>query len=393
MKKYGAIIFFLVPCLFFIIFAAETETGAAQAPPDQFHYYLRHGIEKAFNLEMVNAIAYLQKAIDLDRENPTGYAFLALTHLFSYEISFDAMERNKDQADMLRNISETMTRGTKRIEKNPADDQAYFAMALAKIAKVRWAIAQKKYFIVTSETSDISYYMEKITKKDQKNYDYYFPMGLLHYHIDHLPGLTRFFSSLMITSGDRKKGLQELELVAQKGHLLKELAQAELSNVYLNFEKQPARALPFAKELKERFPHNYNFLFALANTFADLHRFKEAFVIAREIENGIQAGKPPFSPQLQPRYDQMTGRILFKQGEYVKAAEYLQKSLRDTSPYNARVRAWAFVHLGMIHDIFKERKKAEECYSKALQIGGAEGAAQIEARKYLKNPHVPPPKS
>ena len=50
------------------------------------------------------------------------------------------------------------------------------------------------------------------------------------------------------------------------------------------------------KELKEKFPQNYNFSFALANTFADLHRFKEAFVIAREIENGIHAGKPPFSP-------------------------------------------------------------------------------------------------
>jgi tetratricopeptide (TPR) repeat protein len=393
MKKYGAAVFFLVPCLFFLIFATDREIHAAQTRPDQFHYYLRYGIEKAFNLEMANAIASLQKAVDMDRENPTGYAFLALTHLFSYEMSFDPKERNKDQAEMLRNVSETMNRGAKRIEKNPADDQAYFAMALAKIAKVRWAIAQKRYFMVTNETSDIRDYMEKVKKGDQKNVDYYFPMALLHYHIDHLPGLTRFLSSLMITSGDRKKGLQELELVAQKGHLLKELAKAELSNVYLNFEKQPARALPFVKELKDKFPNNYNFSFALANTLADLHRFKEAFVIAREIENGIHAGKPPFSPQLQPRYDQMTGSILFKQGEYAKAMEYLQKSLRDTSPYNARVRAWAFVHLGMIHDVFKERKQAEECYAKALQIAGAEGAAQIEARKYLKNPHAPPPKS
>lgn len=393
MKKYWAAIIFLVFLLFLLTFLVETKTDAAQLRPDQFHYYLRHGIEKAFNLEMRDAISYLQKAVDLDRENPTGYAFLALTYLFSYEMSFETKERDKNQAEMLRNVSQTITRGAKRIEKNPNDDQAYFAMALAKIANVRWAITQKRHFMVANETFDICDYMEKAKKKNQKNYDLHFPMGLLHYHIDHLPGLTRFLSSMMITSGDRKKGLQELELVAQKGYLLKELAQAELSSVYFNFEKQPALALPFAKNLKEKFPQNYNFSFALANTLADLNRFKEAFAIAREIENGIHDGKPTFPPQLQSRYDQLTGRILFKQGEYVKAAEYFQKSLKDTSPHNGRVRAWAFVHLGMIHDVFNERKQAQECYSKALQIVGGEGAAQIEARKFLKIPHVPPPKS
>jgi hypothetical protein len=53
-------------------------------------------------------------------------------------------------------------------------------------------------------------------------------MGLLHYHIGHLPGFTRFLSSLLVTSGDRQKGLQELELAAKKGYLLKDLAKAEL---------------------------------------------------------------------------------------------------------------------------------------------------------------------
>jgi tetratricopeptide (TPR) repeat protein len=86
------------------------------------------------------------------------------------------------------------------------------------------------------------------------------------------------------------------------------------------------------------------------------------------------------------------GRILFTQVEYDKAAEYFQKSLGDTSLYNARVRAWAFVRLGMIHDARKERVKAEEYYNKALVVGGGEGAAQVEARKYLKIPYVPEPK-
>jgi len=379
-------------CLSLLVFAVATGAEAAQLRPNQLHSYLRQGIEKVFNLEPQSASIHLQKAVDLDRENPTGYAFSALENLFFYEISLDQKEREKYQESMLRYVSEAVARGQSRIEKNPNDDQAYFAMALAKIIKVRWAIGKKQYLIVAQETSSIWDYLEKAREEDPQNYDTYFLMGLLHYHLDHLPALARFFSSLLIASGDSKKGLQELELAAQKGDLLKELAQSELASVYVNFEKQPARALPIARELRKRFPRNYNFSFALANALSELHQFQEAFATAREIEKGIQAGTPPLVPQLQPRLNQLMGRIFFNEGEYAKASEYLQKTLKDKAPYNARVRAWALVRLGMIHDVFKEREQAEEYYNRALAEEGGEGFAQVEARKYLNSPYVPPPK-
>jgi len=390
-KDYSKIIIFAL-CAIFLFSAVVTEIEAAPVQTNLFRFYLRQGIEKAFNLDIQNANIYLQKALDLDKENPTGYAYLAIIHLFFYEMSFESKERDRNQESMLRNIDEAIIRGERRIEKNSKDGQAYFALALAKIVKVRWAIHKKSYFVVAQETSNIWEYLEKARQGNPQDYDIYFLMGLLHYHIDNLPGPTRFISSVLITSGDRQKGLQELELAAQKGYLLKELAQAELSSAYLNFEKQPAKALPFARELKEKFPNNYNFLFVLANILSDLHRFEEAFEIARRIGRSIQADIPPFVPQIQPRYNQLMGRILFTQGEYDKAEEYFQKALEDTALYNARVRALAFLRIGMIHDARKEREQAEVYYSKTLEVEGGEGAAQIEAKKYLNTPYVPPPK-
>jgi tetratricopeptide (TPR) repeat protein len=392
MNKKKTAILLLSLCLSLVICSAETGVVAAQVRQNQLHSYLKQGIEKVFNLEPQNASIHLQKAVDLDRENPTGYAFSALENLFSYEISLDKKEREIYQEAMLRYVSEAVARGQTRIEKNPNDGQAYFALAMAKIIKVRWAIGQKQWRVVAQETSNVWDYLEKAKKEDPQNYDTYFLMGLLHYHLDHLPPAARFFSSLLITSGDSKKGLQELELAAQKGDLLKELAQSEIVSVYVNFEKQPARALPIARELKKRFPRNYNFSFALANALSELNQFQEAFAMAREIEKGIQAGTPPFVPQLQPRLDQLMGRIFFNEGEYARASEYLEKTLRDREPYNARVRASALVRLGMIHDALKEREQAEEYYNRALAEKGGEGLAQLEARKYLNNPYVPPPK-
>lgn len=392
MKKPVTFILLVVLALA-LLSATQHETGTAETQLVAIRAYLRQGIEKAFNLETQTAMGLFQRAVELDRENPIGYAFLAFARLFSNEMEFDPQERAKLQELMLQDISEAHARGQKRIEKNPRDSEAYFAMALAKIVKVRWAIAQKRYVVVAQETSSTWDYLEKVKAEAPQNYDVYFLIGLLHYHLDHLPAVTRFFSSLLITAADRQKGLQELVLAAQKGDLLKELAQVELSSVYTYYEGQPTQALPIALELKQKFPRNYNFSFALANTLSELQRFTEAFAVAREIEAGIEAGRPPFIPQLQPRLDHLLGRILFNQGEYVRAADYFQKALVTTvSVYNARNRASALVRLGMIHDIRRERKQAEECYSRALAVEGGEGIAQTEAKRYLKTPYSPRPK-
>jgi Tfp pilus assembly protein PilF len=379
----------LVLCSLFLIFVIEKEAGAAEKQPNQFHSYLRQGIDNAFNLETASANVYLKKAVELDPENPTGYAYMAMLSLFSYEMSFEQKDRETNQEALLHYAKEALAKGEKRIEKNPQDNHAYFAMALAKIAKIQWAIHQKRYFIIAQETSNIWDYLEKAKGETSQNYDTYFLTGILHYHLAHLSGFTRFLSSAFIISGNHQKGLQEMELAAQNGDLLKELAQAELSSDYLNFEKQPERALPYAQELSKRFPNNYNFSFVLGNTLADLHRSEEAFDIAREIKKNLQTGISPFVHQLQPRYNQLMGRIFFNQGEYDISIEYFQNVLNDTSFYNARTRVWAFVRLGMIQDIRKKRKQAEEYYLKALEVEGGEGAAQIEARRYLKIPFVP----
>ena len=387
-NNYSKIILIAIfPLLFLCLIAADVEGSMIQT--NRFHSYLNQGIDKAFNLETISANALLNKAVALEPENPAGYAYLAILHLFSYEMSYDLEGRKKDQEAILRYAKEALSWGEKRLEKNPKDSDVYLAMALAKIAKINLAVHEKHYLVVAQETSNIWNYLEKASEAEPNNFDIYFIRGILHYHIDHLPGLASFASSLLVTSGDSKKGLREIELAAQKGDLLRTMAQTELQSVYLIFEKQPARALPVIMKLREKFPNNYNFLFAQANALAELGRSGEAFALAREIENNIKIAKHPYVPQLLPRYNQLMGRIFFNQGEYEKATWYFKNALKDMAFYNTRVRVWSLVRLGMIQDIRKDRERAKEYYSQALKIKNGEGTAQVEARKYLQTPYVP----
>lgn len=354
---------------------------------EEIKFYIRQAIPQIFNMDEKGGFELLRKASDLDREDPIPYAFLSAASLFFYETSFEEKEKRRHQELMLSSAGEALTKGEKVIEKNPRDGEGYLAMAMAKLTKGRWHITQKRHFAMAQETQGIWETLEKAKDLQPENYDIYFPMGLLHYHIGHLPGFTRFLSSLFITSGDLQKGLQELEWAAQKGDLLKELAQSELVTAYSYFEKAPGKALPLAQELKQRFPRNYNFSFALANVFTELGRHVEAFALAREIEKGIRSGIPPFRPELWPRYHLLLGRIYFNRGEYGQAAENFKLALQDKAPYNIRVRTWALVRLGMIHDVRKERQQAVEYYEKALEAEGGEGIAQVTAKQYLKSPY------
>lgn len=376
-----------------MLVAAGTQAGASSPPPAGMRDILRQGIDRAFNMDYPGADALFRKAVALDPEDPTGYAFQALNHLFGSEVSFDPKQREASQESMLRSVGEALARGEERVAKNPRDGQAYFAMALARTAKFRWSLRKKQTFTAAQQVYGLWSCLERAQQEDPENHDSYLLTGLIRYHIDHLPDLSRYLSSLLITQGDRRRGLQDLERAATRGDLLRDLARSELISVYLNFEKQPARALPLARELQKKYPRNYNFSIVMAGILSELHQFREALAIARDLERGIASGRPPFAPQLKPRHDQLLGRIYFNQGDYARAEDHFRRSLTDTSDYNARVRVWSYVRLGMIHDVRNEREQAMDLYSTALNVESGESIAKVEARQYLKTPYRPAPRS
>jgi tetratricopeptide (TPR) repeat protein len=366
------------------------EILAQQSPKEEIQLFLQRGVEKGLNLDEIGAVAELTKALEMDRQSPVARAYLAMACLFFYETSFEETEKKKNEAAMMQAIEETRALAEKRIERDPQNAESCFSLAIARMVKNRWEIIRKNYFRAFREAQGVWDLLERAQELDPQNFDVYYPMGVLHYHLAQLSGIARWVTSLFITPGDRERGLKEFEIAYQKGRLMKDLAASNLLSAYSGYEKQPARALPLAQALKEKYPKNYNFSFALANIYSDLGKFEEAFAVAREIESGIRSGIPPYRAELWPRHSLLLGKIALDQGEYDKAAEHLKQALKDTALYNARVRAYALVRLGMIQDARKDRKGAEDYYRKALEVEGAEGTAQRLAREYLETPYSPP---
>ena len=386
LKKISIIISFVL-CIPAAMQVFAFDTRGTEMRTSNYQAHLMEAIDKSFNLDEAGADTSLKKAMELEPDNPTGYALEAMIHMFAYEMCFSLEKRQKEKEAIVYYSEEAVARGKKRIAKNSKDSQAYVAMALAKIAKVNWAVKEKRYIAMTHETRNIWHYLEAAKACDPNNYDVDFLMGLMHYHIDHFAGMTGFLSSWLITAGDRQKGLAEIQTAAQKGYLMREMAKVELVSIYMNYEKEPSKALPIVQGLRNKFSNNFNFYFTYAIALLELYRFAEAEAIAVQIEKNISSGVKPFIPQLQPRYYLLMGRIHFKRGEYGRAESYFQKTIQDKSFYNNRTQARSLLYLGMIHDIRQERKYAQDYYKRVLQVEGAEEAVRIEAKGYLQTPY------
>lgn len=391
-----SLLFFSRKLAFFLILFYVGISGlkawAASPAAEGIKRHLISGIEKGLNLQEKEAYAEFKRAIELNRQNPLSYSFLAMAYLFFYETSFTEKEKIEIETALLRTVREAEKIAAEEIEGSPPRAETYLALALAKMMKNRYEILQKNYFRAFREAQQVYKTLETVQQLDAQNYEVYYLLGVLHYHLQHLPGLARFLSALFITAADQEKGIQELEIAAQKSLFMADLARANLVSIYGGYEKKYAKALPLAQYLNKKYPQNYNFNFALANIFSELGQFAAAVAQAKEIEENLRALRFSYRLELWPRYYQLLGKIYFDQGRYEQAREYFNLALKDQAFYNARVRAWALVRLGMIHDLLKERKLAEEYYQKALEVEGAEGLAQRTAREYLKTPYALPEK-
>ena len=384
LKKISLVVVFLILTS---VSLPAAEQRVSELRSSSYQTCLLQAIPEAFNLNEDAADKLLKKAISLEPEDPMAYALEAMLHMFAYEMCFTSDQLQKEKKAILHYSEEALVRGERRIARFPKDSQAYLALALAKIAKVNWAIKEKRYFVMVQETSNIWEYLEAAKSANPDNYDVDFLMGLLHYHIDQFRGLTGILSAWLITEGNKQKGMTEIQQAAQKGYLLREVAQAQVVSIYQFYEKQPARALPLIQELHNKYPDNYNFYFSYALALLETGRFAEAEAVAAAIDKNIKAGKQHYVPELQPRYYYLMGRIHFGKSEYGRSEVYLHKAIADKAFYNLRTKARSLLYVGMIHDIRLERKYAEDYYNQVLNTEGVEGLTKIEAKQYLNNPY------
>ena len=158
----------------------------------------------------------------------------------------------------------------KRLESNPADPDGLFALTLADGMQGDFeAVIEKRQISALGSIRRAEQEAKRLLAVRADAQDAYVALGAANYIIGCLPAYKRFFLWFGGVRGDRQRGMEQLQMAADRGHYLRPLAKAFLA-LAAEREGQFDRALALFQDLAREFPANPVFAreAALAHTRA-----------------------------------------------------------------------------------------------------------------------------
>ncbi|HZQ19169.1 MAG TPA: hypothetical protein VFA90_10630 [Terriglobales bacterium] len=151
-----------------------------------------------------------------------------------------------------------------RLRKNSKDEDALFAMTLTNGLDADYAaLVEKRNLASLRFTKESTAWAAQTLAVDHDCYDAHIAAGISKYIIGSMAAPVRWLVRLGGVSGDKQQGMQELKLVANRGHYLAPFANILLAIAYVrDHDKQHAREL--LASLREQFPANPLFAQELA---------------------------------------------------------------------------------------------------------------------------------
>jgi len=117
---------------------------------------------------------------------------------------------------------------------------------------------------------------EEIIDEYPECYDAYLYPGVFKYYADRLSGVTGFFAGILGVSGDRRKGLKELQLAYEKGIVIYPQAGLMMLEIYAYMEGDAYTSLQYFESFLDKFPRNHRIRNWYVNTMLNLGLAKKA---------------------------------------------------------------------------------------------------------------------
>lgn len=144
----------------------------------------------------------------------------------------------------------------RRLAEDPADADALFALALASGLKADYlSLIEARNVAALSPTKHATEWAQRLLAVAPDYADAHLATGLSQYIIGSTPAPIRWVLRIGGFSGDKKEGIRELELTAERGRFLAPFARLLLAVAYLR-QGDAASARRMLERLNEEFPEN-----------------------------------------------------------------------------------------------------------------------------------------
>jgi hypothetical protein len=235
---------------------------------------LEHGFTLLYNLDFAEAHHVFQSWQREHPGNPVGPVCDAAGFLFSefnrlgvlesqfYEDDKTFEARKKLVADpavrdrFYAALNQAESQAHSRLAQNPKDRDALFSLTLSSGLKADYAaLIEKRNLSSLHYTKEATAWAGQLLAVDPECYDAHLATGVSQYIIGSMAAPIRWLVRLGGVSGDKQKGIADLQLTAERGHYLAPFARILLAIAYVR-EKDKPRARALLVSLRAEFPLN-----------------------------------------------------------------------------------------------------------------------------------------
>ncbi|MBI4427995.1 MAG: tetratricopeptide repeat protein [Ignavibacteriales bacterium] len=373
-----------------ILLAFPFQVSPSQWLPDpEIDQRIQLGIDHIYNIEFAAADSIFSDIIHRRPDHPVGYFFRAMVVWWQILTNFDDEAKDAKFTDMLEGV---IAMCEKRLDKDPRDVTALFFKGGAVGFRGRLRANRSKWLSAANDGIVALPIVRKAYEIDPKNYDILLGIGIYNYYAEVVPDKYPVVKPFMIffPSGDRKKGLEQLDLAARFSKYARTEASYFLMQNNFTFEKNYIKALEIARQLHVLYPRNPLFHRYLGRCLVSVGFLSDANEEFVEIEKRFR--------QKETGYDIYDGREAYYYiGKYDFLAGRLEKALASLFTCDSLSRkidkdgpsgfmSLANLLIGMIYDLLNKRDHALQQYKKVLAMKEYE-TSHLEARKYMIRPY------
>jgi tetratricopeptide (TPR) repeat protein len=361
------------------------------------------GFDHFYNLEYPEAIADFARAIAQNPDDPDLHNHLAQALVFAEMCRNGALEselvsgnnaflrrpRLNPSPEMERRflgeVERAMTLAQARLQKNPNDAAALYALGISYALRSNYYWIVKKAWRDSLKDATTARRMHtRVSELEPGNVDARLVQGLDDYLVGCLPWGWRMLGFLVGIHGDKEKGIRTVQEVAQKGRDNRLDAEIFLCALYRR-ENQPARAVPLVEDLIRRFPRNYLLRLELSQMYSMAGDQAHAMEAVEEVARLKKSHAPGYDRVPWEKIWFQEGTIQFWYRDLPAAMENLKKVAAAQEDVDLNTALYAWLRLGQIYDLTGRRSQALDAYRKAIALAPQSDGA-VEAKRCLGTP-------
>lgn len=354
----------------------------------KFDSIVTKGIYEIYNIEFDKAEQTYTELQNKFPMHPAGKFFDAM--IIWWKIMLDMNNKSYDEI-FEEKLKAVIDFCDDILDREPKNVDALFFKGGALGFRGRLYSIRQSWFDAALDGKDALPLVYQAYEIDPTNEDVKLGFGIYNYYAEAIPEKYPFIKPAMIffPSGDKKKGLKQLNNAAEKAKYAAIESRFFLMTLYYQFEEDFDKALEYAKLLSEDFPNNPVFEKYYGRIFVKKGDYKSASNIFSRIYDKSNNKYLGYTPIIKREAVYYLGKNELNKGDLQKAKIYFEECLSLSKTLDKKqIETSGFwvnslLSLGKIYDRLNDKNSAINAYQSVLSLKDYKDSHK-KAEEYLK---------